>query len=82
MNVASQMKCLVDEYLSDHSYRFTSDIHPDGEPDWPRVSIDVKISVATYSLVLKVWKEVCDLVYPKFGKEQVRGVFLHFDVLE
>jgi len=82
LSVAYRMKCLVDEYLSNHSYRFISEIHPEPEPDWPKVSIDVKISVATYDLVLKVWEEVCNFVYPLFERKDVCGVFLHFELLE
>lgn len=82
LKVANEMKILIDDYLSRHSYKFTSKINPDPEPDWAKVDIEVKISVATYALVLKVWDEVCNYVYPRFNIEENHGVFLSFDLLE
>lgn len=82
LNVANRMKVLVDDYLFRHSYRFISEVRPEPELDWPKVSINVKVSVASYSFVLKVWEEVCNYVYPVFGVDETCGVFLAFDLLE
>lgn len=82
LKIAAKMKILVDEYLVNHSYKFTSEICSEPEPDWPKVSIDVKVSVATYGLVLKVWEEVGGYVYPQFKIEDLKGVFLSFDLLD
>ena len=82
LKVANEMKLLVDDYLLRHNYKFTSEVHPDPEPDWPKVDIKVKVSVATYALVLKVWEEVGNYVYPCFNIDEIRGVFLSFKLLE
>jgi hypothetical protein len=83
LEIANKMLPLINEYLSNHNYKFTSKIDFDNwQRDWPKLDIEIKIAVANYKVVLKVWEEVDAYIYPMFNINEYHDVFIHFDLLE
>ncbi len=83
LETANKMLPLINEYLFNHNYKFTSKIDFDSwEKDWPKIVIEIKIAVATYEIVPRVWGEVCGYIYPIFNIDETIDIYIHFDLLE